>query len=97
MTKIIGTPSVREIGGVLRRVTHGGSQPTCPKCDSAEHVVRMWHGKIKFWVCGQCYKVSSTTKQEATLKQRILHRLPEPEQAALTEVLPNRAARRRRK
>lgn len=100
MTKKAGVPgilSVREIGGVPRRTTHGGERPTCPKCNSSEHVIRMWHGKVKYWVCGQCYKVTSTRTQPASLKQRILHKLPEPETMAVAEVLPNRAARRRRK
>ncbi len=71
-------------------------KPVCDKCDSADNVVRMWHGPVKFWVCSQCYKIGDPTKKEATLRQRIFHKLPEPEEKSLTEVLPNRAARRRR-
>ncbi len=71
-------------------------KPVCEKCDSAENVVRLWHGPIKVWVCSQCFKVGDPNKKEATLRQRIFHKLPESEDKTLAEVLPNRAARRRR-
>lgn len=57
----------------------------------------MWHGKVKFWVCSACYKVGSTKTQPQSLKDRVLHRAPKQEEHTIQEVLPNRAARRRRK
>lgn len=91
------TLTVRKIGGVARRVTHGGSTPICTKCGTNEHVVRMWHGPIKMWVCNVHFKVGSTETKQQSLKDRVLHRAPENVEYKLSDVLPNRAARRRRK
>jgi hypothetical protein len=57
----------------------------------------MWTGGVKVWYCDLCYKVASTKKQEATLKQRLLHRIPDPETFRVSEIFPNRKERRRRK
>lgn len=56
----------------------------------------MWIGHRKVWICDVHYRVTSTKKKEATLKQRVLHRLPEADTMSVSEILPNRAARRRR-
>lgn len=72
-----------------------GITPACPRCGHNENVVRMWHGSVKMWVCREHFKITSTKTKDATLKQRLLHRLPKPDTYDLQEVLPNRAARRR--
>ena len=54
----------------------------------------MWVGTRKMWYCDIHFEVTSTEKKEATLMQRLLHRLPEPEKMRYSEVFPNRAARR---
>lgn len=74
-----------------------GITPACPHCNSTEHVRRMWVGGKKMWYCDRCFKVTTTTKKEATLKQRLLHRLPEADTVQYSEVFPNRAARRRQR
>jgi len=56
----------------------------------------MWHGRIKMWVCTKHYPITSTKAKEATMMQRLFHKLPEPETVELTDILPNRKARRRR-
>lgn len=78
------------------RVLHSAEVPTCPKCESSENVVRIWHGGQKMWACSVHYKITSTKKKEATLLQRVTHRLPQADQFELREVLPNRQYRRRR-
>lgn len=75
----------------------GGNAPICPSCKKSDMVRRAWHGRVKVWYCDRCFKVTSTKKKEATLKQRLLHRLPEPDTFALSEILPNRRARRRQR
>lgn len=74
-----------------------GITPVCPRCGTNENVRRMWTGGKKHWYCDACFKVTSTKRQEPTLKQRIFHRLPEPETMRLSEVFTNRAQRRRKK
>jgi hypothetical protein len=74
-----------------------GISPACAKCGTNEHVIRLWHGPAKVWVCSIHFKVRSTEKVPQTLKQRVLHRRPEEKTFSLTDILPNRAARRRRK
>lgn len=71
--------------------------PVCQKCGTNEHVLRFWHGRMKMWVCSVHFKVGSTKTEPQTLKERVLHRDPKQEEFALTDILPNRAARRRRK
>lgn len=95
-TRVAPTLTVREIGGVVRRTAHGGETPTCDKCGNNDHVVRMWHGKIKMWVCTKHYPITSSKTVPQTLKQRIMHKAPEVETYELTDILPNRRARRRR-
>lgn len=90
-TGVVATPA----GPV--RVIHSATRPVCPKCGTNEHVIRMWHGDRKVWICDVHYRVTSTKRQEATLAQRILHKLPEPETHSVSEILVNRAMRRRRK
>lgn len=75
---------------------HSATKPECPACGSDEHVVRLYHGGKKMWACSVHYKITSTKRKEPTLRQRLLHRLPEPDTFELREVLPNRAMRRRR-
>lgn len=70
-------------------------KPSCPHCGTSEHVVRFWHGRTKLWACRKHFKVTSTKRKEASLAQRIMHKLPEPDTIPLGEILPNRAARRR--
>lgn len=77
-------------------VRRSAAKPTCPKCGSDEHVVRIWHGGVKMWACSVHYKITSTKTKEATLLQRVTHRLPKPDEFELREVLPNRRMRRRR-
>lgn len=72
-----------------------GTTPACPHCGTSEHVVRLWHGRAKVWVCSIHFRIRSTEAVPQTLKQRLLHRKPEEKTFALSEVLPNRAARRR--
>jgi hypothetical protein len=86
----------KTVGGPVR-LRHSAEAPICAKCGTNEHVIRLWHGGHKAWVCDIHYRVTSTKKQEATMIQRVLHRLPEPETFSVSEILPNRAARRRRK
>lgn len=57
-------------------------------------VRRMWVGRIKHWYCDRCFQVTSTKRKEATLMQRVFHRLPEPDTMSYSEVFPNRRARR---
>lgn len=78
------------------RVKQGGATPVCPKCETNEHVVRLWHGKAKVWICSVCFRPKSTELVEQSLKERLLHRAPKEKDFDLREVLPNRAARRRR-
>jgi hypothetical protein len=54
----------------------------------------MWRGRQKMWYCDKCFKVTSTKKKEATLMQRLRHKLPEPDTFQYSEVFPNRRARR---
>jgi hypothetical protein len=75
----------------------GGNAPICPSCEKNDMVRRMWRGREKHWYCDRCFKVTSTKKKEATLKQRLLHRLPEPDTFAYSEIFPNRRARRAQK
>lgn len=97
MSRVPGLPSsIATKGGPVRRF-HSATAPVCTKCGHNERVVRMWHGSHKVWVCLDHYPVTSTKRQEPTLAQRVLHRLPEAETFRLDEILPNRAARRRRK
>lgn len=96
--RVVPTPSVVVIGGVgPLRTMQSAIKPECPKCKSSDHVVRFWHGKQKMWACSECFKVTSNKKKEATLKQRIMHKIPEADTSSLGEVLLNRKARRRRK
>lgn len=74
-----------------------GITPACPHCGTAEHVVRIWHGPVKVWVCKVHYRIRSTELVPMSLRDRVLHRTPEEKTLSLTDVLPNRAARRRRK
>jgi len=90
------TLSTRDVGGVRRLATHSARKPDCTKCGHHDHVVRMWHGRIKMWVCTKHYPITSTKAKEATMMQRLFHKLPEPETVELTDILPNRKARRRR-
>lgn len=90
-----GTLAVRKDDrGLL--VRHSAARPVCPKCKSDEHVVRIWHGRMKMWVCSKCFEVKSTKRKEATLLQRVLHRLPDADTVELRELMPNRKMRRRR-
>jgi hypothetical protein len=73
---------------------HSAEPPVCSKCGDNSQVVRMYHGGRKVWACRVHYKITSTKRKEATLKQRILHRLPEAESFELREVLVNRRHRR---
>jgi hypothetical protein len=96
VARVPGLRSVVETDqGPVRRM-QSGAAPACTKCGHNKRVVRLWHGKVKVWVCLDHYKVTSTRRRPATIKQRVLHKLPEAETMALNEVLPNRAARRRR-
>lgn len=79
-----------------RLAVQSATPPTCTKCGHNKRVVRLWHGGVKMWVCRTHFKITSTKRKEATLKDRLLHRLPEPDTYDLDAVLPNRAARRRR-
>ena len=91
-----GTRAVRETPLGPVRVAHSASPPACSKCGGSQNVVRLWHGGQKMWVCRKHYKITSTKTKEATLAQRLLHRLPQPDEFELAEVLPNRTYRRRR-
>lgn len=71
-----------------------GITPACPRCGHSKHVIRMWHGRAKVWICSLHYRVQSTEVVPQSLKERILHRKPEEKSFSITEVLPNRAARR---
>lgn len=94
--RIAPTKAVRETARGPVRVAYSAEAPVCSKCGHSENVVRLWHGGRKMWACSIHYKITSTRKKEATLKQRILHQIPEPDTFSLREVLPNRAMRRRR-
>lgn len=74
-----------------------GITPACPECGNSDHVRRMWVGKKKMWYCDLHFLVTSTKKKEASLWQRITHRLPEPDTMRYSEIFPNRAARRSRR
>ena len=81
-------------------LTHGvggGNAPTCPHCEKSDKVRRMWQGRRKMWYCDRCFQVTTTTKKEATLAQRLLHRLPEADTVSYSEVFQNRAMRRRQR
>ena len=75
----------------------GGNAPICPSCEKNDMVRRMWRGKQKMWYCDLHFLVTSTKKKEASLWQRITHRLPEPDTMRYSEIFPNRAARRSRR
>lgn len=77
-------------------VRASAAAPLCSECGTNEHVVRIWHGQHKVWACSVHFKIKSTRRKEATLKQRLLHRLPDADEFELREVLPNRRMRRRR-
>ena len=85
------------MSAVVGMTRGAGITPACPHCHSSEHVRRMWVGRKKMWYCDACFKVTTTTKKEASLKQRLLHRLPEAATVRYSEVFPTRAARRRRR
>jgi hypothetical protein len=70
--------------------------PKCEKCDSSEHVVRFYTGGEKMWVCAEHFKITSTKMKEVTWKDRLLHKMPEPDLIDFKELFPNRAARRTR-
>jgi ribosomal protein L37AE/L43A len=92
-----GTLAVRKDDrGAPVRVMHSSAKPECPKCNSDDHVVRIWHGGKKMWVCSKCYKVTSTKTMPASLVQRVFHRIPAADTFELNDLLPNRRYRRRR-
>lgn len=95
-SRIAPTQAVRETPGGPVRVMHSADAPVCSKCGNNTMVVRLWHGGRKMWACSVHYKITSTKAKEATLLQRVLHKIPEPDSFELREVLPNRAMRRRR-
>lgn len=74
-----------------------GITPACPECGHAKHVRRMWVGNKKMWYCDVHFLVTSTQKKEATLWQRLRHKLPEPDTMRYSEIFPNRAYRRRQR
>jgi len=78
------------------RIKQGGPKPECPNCKSSEHVVRLWHGPVKVWICAECYRPKSTELTTQTLMERLMHKPPKEKDFDLREILPNRAARRRR-
>lgn len=92
-----GTTGVIETPVGPFRVIHSAAKPVCPECNENDRVMRLWHGGRKFWICDRCYSVTSTKKKEATLVERLMHKLPEPDTVPVSGLLVNRAARRRRK
>lgn len=79
------------------RQTGGGNAPICPKCEKNDMVRRMWIGRLKHWYCDRCFQVTTTTKKDATLMQRVLRKLPEADTVAYSDVFKNRAMRRRQR
>lgn len=74
-----------------------GITPVCPKCGKNDEVRRMWVGRRKHWYCDRCFEVTTTTKKDATLVQRVLHKLPDADTVTYSEVFTNRAMRRRQR
>lgn len=93
-SRIAGTLGVKQTpDGPVRA---SAETPACSKCGNNAHVVRIWHGGVKMWACSVHYKIQSTKRKDASLAQRIMHRLPEADSFELREILPNRQMRRRR-
>ena len=78
----------------VRTEVGAGTTPACPKCGDNKHVIRMWHGRMKVWVCSIHYQIKSTETVPQSLRERLLRRPLEEKAFDLTEVFPNRAARR---
>ena len=78
----------------LGRRYQSAVKPDCPKCGHAEHIVRMWHGPKKYWVCSEHYKIGSGLTLKQTFRERLFHKPPKEVMRDLTDVLPNRRARR---
>lgn len=95
--RVPGTLGVRQTPGGPVRVLHSATRPVCEQCGTNDHVRRLWHGGRKVWFCNVHYRVTSTKRQEATLMQRLMHKLPEPETMSVSDVFPNRRARRGRR
>ena len=57
----------------------------------------MWVESEKMWYCDKHFEVTSTAKKEASLIERLMHKLPEPDTMRYSELFPNRAARRRQR
>ena len=83
----------------MSRVTpieHGpGRTPACARCGDASHVIRIWNGYSKIWVCSLHFQLTTSEVKERSLKDRVLRKPIEAKTVAITDVLPNRAARRR--
>lgn len=95
--RVPGTLGVRKTPRGPVRVLHSATAPVCEACGDNKHVRRLWHAGQKMWFCDVHYRVTSTKRQEATLMQRVLHKLPEPETVSVSEIFPNRRARRGRR
>jgi hypothetical protein len=72
-----------------------GRTPACARCGSAEHVIRLWHNGGKMWVCQIHFRLTTSEAEERTLKDRVLRKDIKAKTIAISDVLPNRAARRR--
>lgn len=72
-----------------------GRTPACARCGSNEHVIRIWNGNAKMWVCSIHFRLTTSEAEERSLKDRVLRKPVRAKTVAITDALPNRAARRR--
>lgn len=85
------------MSAVVGTLRGAGITPACPQCGNNEHVRRMWVGGKKMWYCDVHFAVTSTAKKDASLWQRLTHKLPEADAMQYSEIFPNRAYRRRQR
>jgi hypothetical protein len=71
-----------------------GTTPACARCGNSENVIRLWHNGGKVWACKLHFRLTTSEAEEQTLKDRVLRRPVKAKTVAITDVLPNRKARR---
>lgn len=72
-----------------------GRTPACARCGSNEHVIRLWANGTKMWVCKIHFRLTTSEAEERSLKERLLRKPIQAKTVAISDTLPNRAARRR--
>lgn len=67
-------------------------KPRCKNGHRGDDIIKLGDD----WICRVCLKVSvNGTREKQSLRERILGVVPEEKNISITDVFPNRAARRR--